>query len=423
MADTKGSPHAPEHTPTSDARVMALIGTGHFLSHFYMLCLPPLFPVLQAEFQVSYAMLGMVTALMAAVTAAGQTPVGFMVDRFGAKVFLVGGTLLMALTIAAMGLSPNFWLIVVLAVLSGIGNSVIHPADYAILAKSISPARMGRAFSMHTFTGNLGFAAGPPVIVLLMELVGWRTAMIIVGLLGLPVVMGILWQFNSLRDEAGDAAAKTRKGEAASAHPPVNARQVLLSRPILLFFLFMVLTAMSSGALQNFAIVALNKVHGTPLALGATALTVYLAGGAAGVLIGGEAADRSKHRLLIAVGSLVAAAATVLIIGLVPMPDLVLIVVLGISGACLGILRPARDLMLREITPPGAMGKVFGFASSGLPLGQAIAPMPFGWLIDIGRPELVFIISACTILGAILTVTGARAISLAQINAKAQPAE
>jgi nitrate/nitrite transporter NarK len=92
-----------------DARIIALIGTGHFLSHFYMLCLPPLFLVWREEFNVSYAQLGLAIALMSAVTAALQTPVGFLVDRYGARPFLVGGVLLMALSIAAMAFAPGYW--------------------------------------------------------------------------------------------------------------------------------------------------------------------------------------------------------------------------------------------------------------------------------------------------------------------------
>ena len=130
-----------------DYQICALIGTGHFLSHFYMLCLPPLFLAWRAEFGASYAMLGLAVALMSGTTALLQTPVGFLVDRHGARPFLVGGTLLMALSISAMGLAPGFWAVLLLALLSGIGNSVIHPADYAILAGSVSGLRMGRAFS------------------------------------------------------------------------------------------------------------------------------------------------------------------------------------------------------------------------------------------------------------------------------------
>jgi len=74
-----------------DARVNALLGAGHFLSHFYQLCLPPLFIAWQKTFDVSFAELGLAMAVMAAAAAVMQTPIGFFVDRYGARPFLVAG--------------------------------------------------------------------------------------------------------------------------------------------------------------------------------------------------------------------------------------------------------------------------------------------------------------------------------------------
>src|SRR5690349_17396756 len=121
-----------------DSRVNALLGAGHFLSHFYQLCLPPLFIAWQQAFGVSFAELGLAMAVMAAAAALMQTPMGFLVDRYGARPFLIGGTLLMTLSIAAMGFATAYWQVVGLALLSGVGNSVIHPADYAILSGSVA---------------------------------------------------------------------------------------------------------------------------------------------------------------------------------------------------------------------------------------------------------------------------------------------
>ena len=108
-----------------DARVNALLGAGHFLSHFYQLCLPPLFIAWQQTFDVSFAELGLAMAVMAGSAAVMQTPVGFLVDRYGARPFLIGGTLLMTLSMAAMGFATAYWQIVMLALLSGMGNSGI----------------------------------------------------------------------------------------------------------------------------------------------------------------------------------------------------------------------------------------------------------------------------------------------------------
>jgi nitrate/nitrite transporter NarK len=58
---------------------------------------------------------------------------------------------------------------------------------------------------------------------------------------------------------------------------------------------------------------------------------------------------------------------------------------------------------------PGQIGKVFGFVSAGLPLGSAMTPVPFGFLIDHGRAELVLIAAAGFLLASILCMGRARA--------------
>ena len=71
------------------------------------------------------------------------------------------------------------------------------------------------------------------------------------------------------------------------------------------------------------------------------------------------------------------------------LPDALLSAVAVLAGLALGTSRTPRDVMLRDASPPGEIGKVFGFVSAGLPLGSAITPVPLGLLIDFGYPELV----------------------------------
>lgn len=379
-----------------DARIITLIGTGHFLSHFYVLCLPPLFLFWRDEFGVSFAELGLAVALMSGTTALLQTPVGFWVDRYGARPFLVGGTLLMALSISAMAAAPGIWAIWLLAILSGIGNSVIHPADYAILAGSIDKSRMGRAFSLHTFTGNLGFALAPPVVALLAAAMGWRATLLVVGLLGVPVVLAILVQSRILRDQA--------KPKKATDGP--TGRQLLLSRPILLFFGFFLLSSMAGSGIQAFVITVLGKLWGTPVAVASMVLTGYMVGATSGTLVGGWLVDRTKRSLIGFVFVLTGCAiAMILALGLLPLPDFVLPVVALLGGLAMGASRTPRDVMLKDASPPGEVGKVFGFVSSGLPLGGAITPVPLGFLIDMGYPQLVLPVVAA-LLGLSLFCAG-----------------
>ena len=396
-----------------DARIIALIGTGHFLSHFYVLCLPPLFLLWRDEFGASYAELGLAVALMSGTTALLQTPVGFWVDKHGARPFLVGGTLLMALSISAMAAAPGIWAIWALAILSGVGNSVIHPADYAILAGSIDKSRMGRAFALHTFTGNLGFALAPPVIALLAGMMGWRSTLLLVGLLGVPVVAAILVQSRILNDQP-----KPRK----TGDEPTG-REILLSRPILLFFGFFLLSAMAGSGIQAFVITVLGKLWGTPVAVASMVLTGYMVGATGGTLVGGWIVDRTKRNLIGFVVVLTFfAMGMILALGLLPLPEFVLPVVGLLGGLAMGASRTPRDVMLKDAAPPGQIGKVFGFVSSGLPLGGAITPVPLGLLLDMGYPELVLPVVA-GLLGLSLLCAGSAQAEARSRRAATVPAE
>jgi FSR family fosmidomycin resistance protein-like MFS transporter len=382
-------------------RVNGLIGTAHFLSHFYVLCLPPLFLAWRATFDVSFSQLGLTVALMSATTAILQTPVGFLVDKYGARYFLIGGTLLMSLSITAMGVATSYWQLVVLAMCSGAGNSVIHPADYAILSGSIPKERMGKSFAFHTFNGNVGFALAPPVMALLMTAFGWRNAAITVGLLGVPTVIAIALQSRILIDQVKPAEHHTA--------PKLTGRQLITSRVMLGFFAFFMLSAMAGAGIQSWLITVLHAVHGTNVITASNALTAYMIGGTAGVLVGGYAVDRPNIRLLPFVAILTFSSAALMVTAnLAPLPNPLLILTLFGAGICMGASRTPRDMMVKDAAPPGQIGKVFGFVSAGLPFGQALTPVPFGFLIDHGRPELVLILAAILIVLSVFCAGTAR---------------
>ncbi|HET7880307.1 MAG TPA: MFS transporter [Acetobacteraceae bacterium] len=385
-------------------RVNILLGNGHFLSHFYGLCLPPLFIAWQSSFNVSFAKLGLAAALMSASSAVFQTPVGFLVDRFGARRFLIGGALLMSLCITAMGFTTSFWQILLLAPLSGMGNSVFHPCDYAILSGSVDKDRMGRAFALHTFSGNLGFATAPPVMALLAVTLGWRASLIVVGLLGVPVAISILLQSTILKDQV--------RHEPAHAGPVPSGRELLTSRTMLLFFGFFLLGSMGGSGVQAWLITVLHTVKGMAIEAASSALTGYMAGSTVGVLVGGWFADTYKRQVLaFAVLLTIASALLTVSVGWLTMPALAVIAVMFASGLALGASRTPRDVMLKDAAPPGQIGKVFGFVSAGLPLGGALTPVPFGWLIDRGHPELILVLVAVLLLASLLCVGTARSVA------------
>jgi MFS transporter, FSR family, fosmidomycin resistance protein len=383
-----------------NTRVNLLLGAGHFLSHFYQLCLPPLFIAWQQAFEVSFAELGLAMAVMSATAALLQTPMGFLVDRYGARLFLIGGTLVMTLSIAAMGFATAYWQVVGLALLSGVGSSVFHPADYAILSGSIDPARLGRSFAFHTFTGNIGFAAAPPATAALMLLLGWRGALMFVGLLGIPVVLAIIWQSRILIDQGRRSHNRTETA--------VSGAGLLLSRSVLMFFAFFMVSSMAGAGIQSWLITILHQVHGLPIAAASSALTGYMVGQIGGVLAGGWVADRTDRHLPFVVVLTIGAAALLLVVGVVSLAEAPTMGVLFVCGLLAGASRTPRDVMVKDAAPPGQIGKVFGFVSSGMSLGGAIMPVPYGMIIDAGRPELVLVVVAALLLLSLLCAGGAR---------------
>ncbi|MGH6677072.1 MAG: MFS transporter, partial [Xanthobacteraceae bacterium] len=371
------------------SRVNLLIGSGHFFSHFYRLCLPPLFLVWQRQFGVGFAELGLSVVAMSVMAAALQTPCGFIVVRYGARRVLVGGIILMSAAVALMSVVTGFWQILLLSLVSGAGNAVFHPADYSILAGSIRKDRMGRSFAFHTFTGNVGFAAAPPVVAGLLGVMGWREALLILGLAGVAVAAAVLWQGGILDAERIGDGNRSR----------LSVRDLVFGRTMVLFFVFYLLGSMAKNGISAWLITILHRMDGIDLTWSSWALTAFLAGISGGALIGGWLSDRFKQQLtLFVVVGTAGSAAAILVVGLFPLGSGLALTLMFVAGLAFGGSRTPRDIMLKDAAPPGEVAKVFAYVSAALPLGGAITPVPFGFLIDRGNASLVLVISAGLLL-------------------------
>ncbi len=386
----------------SDVRVIGLIGVAHFFSHFFQLVLPPLFPLLKTVFGVPYVALGLTVSVFYGASGIGQTLSGFLVDRIGALRVLLGGMALFAASIALAGLVPTYWLLLPVALLAGLGNSVFHPADYSILNASVDARRIGRGYSVHSVSGNLGWAVAPTVVFALTAHFGWRVALVTVGGLGL-VMAGVL------ATQAHLFASARGAGRSRGA----TDLRMLLSGPIMAAFAYFALIAMAVIGVQTFGVSGLIRVYETPMAAATACLTAFLLGSAAGTLVGGLLADRTSRHDVLAMSGLVSAAALMLVLASGGLSLGMLPAVLAVAGFCQGATGPSRDMLVRAATPTGASGRVFGFVYSGLDLGSCITPLAFGWLLDHGDPRMVFAAVGVLLLCTIATVV--------QVRRSAQP--
>ena len=376
----------------TDARVIGLVGAAHFVSHIYIMVLPPLFPFVRADFGVTYTELGVAIALFNILTGFLQTPAGFLVDRLSARAVLIGGLLLGAASVAGAALVSSFYLFAVMFAICGIANATYHPADYALLSGRVSPARMSQAYSIHIFAGFAGTAAAPATLLLLAESVGWRGAFFAAAALGVVVAAAVL-AFGGVMAGRDPARAKEKEnGEKA-----VDSR-ILLTAPILLSLCFYMLLAMIGG-LQIYGIVALEALRGISLTLATTAMTSYLVMSAFAVLVGGFISSRTDRHDLVAMTGLALTALTLVPVAFFDLGAAALIALMGLSGFFNGVLQPSRDMIVRAVTPPGAFGRVFGFVTTGFNIGGVIAPPIFGYLMDNGEPRLVILgVALCALI-------------------------
>jgi len=386
------------------ARAVAVVSSAHFTSHFYLLLLPPLFPLLREVYGVGYTELGFAISVFSIVTACTQAPVGFAVDRFGARRLLAAGLLLEGVAFVAIGLAPFYGALVALMAVAGLANAVYHPADYSLLNASVDPRRMGRAFSFHTSAGMLGNAVAPVTMVSLMAIMDWRVALTLCGGVGIMVGLLVIFNARALKDRpsGGDGAGAAAAGAAATGATGIR---LLMSAPILLGTLFFFGMSVAGYGIQSFSVSALHILHDAPIAEATTVLTAYLFASPVGVLAGGWVADRirRRHDAFAALCIVVVAVCIGLVAAFRP-PLAVIAVIFVVAGFFSGMVAPSRDMLIRSMTPPSEIAKVFGFVSTGFNLGGIVAPVMFGFLLDRSDPGSVFWVVSLVSLATVLTV-------------------
>lgn len=391
----------------TDAQVIAVVSAAHFVSHYYILMLPPLFVFIRSDFGVSYTELGYALTAFNIVSATLQTPAGFLVDKVGARRVLIAGLCISAGAFAVAGLAGSFWVFVAMFALAGLGNTAYHPADYALLSQQVKSEHATQAYSIHTFAGMLGASVAPATLLFLHYVMGWRGAFVGSAALGLAVA-GVL---AVLGDDAREQSHRHPTGKRTSAPDSPVGWRLLLSPVILLNFAFFTLLSFINAGLQNYAVVALQALFGTPPAIGNTALTFYLLLAAVGVLIGGWFIGRYAHHALTAMVAIAVAGACAAVIALIDLGAVGLVAMMALAGLASGWVMPSRDMLVRDVTPPGSFGTVFGFITTGFNLAGVVSPIIFGLVMDHANPRAVFLLSAGGCLLAIATVitTGKRA--------------
>ncbi len=365
----------PTNSFKQDAHLIGLVGLAHLISHFSQLLLPPLFPWLKDALNASYTELGALMTIFFVVSCVVQTLSGFWVDKYGPRPILFAGLACLGFAALGFSFSTGYWMVAGFVVLAGIGNGVFHPVDYTLLNRKVSAPRLGHAYSAHGLTGSLGWALSPALLVPVALARGWHAALLVASVLIFTVWVLLFLQRDKLELPKAEAVAKPGL-------PAEHSLAFLKIPAVWGCFGFFFVYAIVISVIQAFAPEAARKLHDVPVALAAACLTIYMVCNAAGMVAGGFLAANPERCERVVGGAFGIAAVLALTLGLADLPALAVPVLFGVMGFASGTASPSRDMLVKKSTPENSTGRVYGVVYSGLDIGQAVAPLFFGALMD-----------------------------------------
>ena len=381
----------------SDYTVIGLIGLAHGSSHFFHMLLPPLFPVFMREFGLSFSELGLLVTLFFVISGVGQASAGFLVDRIGARPVLYAAMACFVAASVAAAMAQGYGGLMLASAFAGLGNAPFHPADFTILNKRVSAPRLGHAFSVHGITGNLGWAVAPIFMIGISGLAGnWRVAYVCTALLAALVLLLLVLHRESLDDRRGAWAHEA--GGAARALPTEHPMAFLKLPSVWLCFSFFFWSTAALSAIQSFAGPALARMYDLPLSATAFVVTGYMLSAAAGMVAGGFLVTRVQRLESSIAWAMAAASGLLLVVASGWLPPLLAGACAALAGLGTGLAGPSRDMLIKRAAPPGATGRVYGTVYSGLDVGFALGAPLFGWLLDHGQSNAVFVGAAALLM-------------------------
>jgi MFS family permease len=415
------SPSSTSSSIRHDAEVIGLVGLAHGTSHFFHLMLPPLFPWLMKDFDLSYTEAGLLMTTFFVISGIGQALAGFVVDKVGSRPVLFFGIGLLALSGVILGVSNSYAMLLATAAVAGLGNSIFHPADFTLLNRRVAQPRLGHAFSVHGLSGNLGWAAAPVFMAGIATLAGWQAAGFAAASVGAVVLAILFLRRSMLANAAAELVVPSHAQVAAVKGAAANQFAFLRSTPVWLCFAFFFFVTAAFGILQNYSPAILGNVYGMSLVVATGSLTAYLLGSAAGTITGGFLAsrnDRNDRLIAIALGF---SALMALLLASGQIGAALVFPTMVLMGFGVGTSGPNRDLLVRRAATSqfgkAAFGRIYGFVYSGLDVGLAMSPLVFGPLLDAGKFQAALVAVAMLQVAALLTAmrigTAARSTAVA----------
>jgi MFS transporter, FSR family, fosmidomycin resistance protein len=352
--------------PARSARkTLAVCGAAHALHDGFTDLLNVLYPLLQAQFGLSYAAIGALKAVYSGAMASGQIPSGWLAGRLGGVHVLAFGTALIAVGYGLAGLTGSLYGVIAGLLLAGLGGSTQHPIASTLVAGAYPGLRSRTALGTYNFTGDLGKVALPAVFALIAAALGWRLARLVTAAIA---IVGAGLVFVAL--QSAEMAAKAKDGKAIAGQ----------DRPWaywLLFGIHITDSAVRSGFMIFLPF--LLQAKGADLPTIGLALSLLFAGGAAGELVMGWLGARLGVVLSVVSTEV---ATTALILALLPLPLTAALVLLPLVGLMLNGTSSVLYGTIPEFVRTERRTHAFAVFYTGGSVAGAASPFLFGLLGD-----------------------------------------
>ena len=340
----------------------------HSVQHIYLYALPPLYLILRAEFNISTFQIGLIGSVFGVISIF-QGPAGYLVERFGSKRLSVLSMLGCSTAVFFYSLAPVFEVLLILAAVFAISQVVFHPATYAMVTQRSSASNKAKYIAYHQVGGFIGSAVGTVLIAALASMLGWRTTLQIIPVVGLGIIF-LFWKF--VKDEA-------KPVQISASSDPVQSERTEFRFTLPLFILVLSISILSIGNVQNFIPLFLAEVYGENVVWAGILTGVMIAIGSTVSLLGGALSDK-YDKTLIMMGANLGLAIAMVLLAMGQFNSVVLLIVLIVFGVARYLAVPAQHALSSIVAAEHPQG--IGFSYTGLALGQVVSAPLIGYLID-----------------------------------------
>ena len=368
--------------------VLAAACSIHFVHDGFSDILYVLLPIWANEFRLTFAQVGIIRTAYSGGMAAFQIPAGLLAERWGERRLLAAGTAVTACGFIAAGAAGGFLSLLLVLLIAGLGSGVQHPLSSSLVSKAYETGPRRAALGTYNFSGDLGKVAVPAAVALAAVAVGWRTASVAYGVIGLVAAATILGVLSRLTRGMSEAVDRARSQEPVAASSGWGIRDPRGFQA--LTAIGMIDNATRTGFLTflPFALIA----KGSSVAGVGTALALLFAGGAVGKFACGLVAERLG---VIRTVVLTEAATALGILALIPSPLPVALAVLPLMGVALNGTSSVLYGTVADLVTAERRSRAYGLYYTVTIMSSALAPSVYGLIGDVaGVPATLVVVSA-----------------------------